>query len=140
MADEIVKTFPPHKIYVEPFGGSGAVLFAKPPSIIEVYNDVDNELVNLFMVLRDKELSAELEQQFELTCYARSEFALAKTPSGNPVERARRLMVRQRQSFGMMSLAICRTLSVAGERVLIVFPWRSSDCLASRLSARAGKN
>jgi DNA adenine methylase len=39
--------------YVEVFGGSGAVLLNKPPSPVEVFNDIDNELVNLFMTVRD---------------------------------------------------------------------------------------
>ena len=39
--------------YVEPFGGSAAVLLNKPSSPVEVYNDIDGELVNLFMSVRD---------------------------------------------------------------------------------------
>jgi len=36
--------------YIEPFGGSGAILFAKPPSPVEVYNDIYSDLVNLYRV------------------------------------------------------------------------------------------
>jgi len=38
---------------VEVFGGSAAVLLNKPPSSVEVYNDIDAELVNLFMTVHD---------------------------------------------------------------------------------------
>ncbi len=48
----ILKRIPSHRIYVEVFGGSAMVLLNKPPSQIEVYNDVDGELTNLFEVIR----------------------------------------------------------------------------------------
>jgi len=45
---------PQHRIYVEVFGEAANLLFNKPPSPVEVYNDVDGELVNLFLVVRDR--------------------------------------------------------------------------------------
>ena len=50
----IVKMLPKHVCYCEPFGGAGWVLFEKPPSKVEVYNDINSELVNFFRVVRDK--------------------------------------------------------------------------------------
>jgi len=44
---------PEHTAYVEVFGGAAALLLNKPPSLIEAYNDLDSELVNLFEVIRD---------------------------------------------------------------------------------------
>ncbi len=43
-----------HTCYVEPFGGAAWVLFAKPPSEVEVYNDIYGELVNFFRVVKTK--------------------------------------------------------------------------------------
>ncbi|WP_411846437.1 DNA adenine methylase [Roseibacillus persicicus] len=43
----------PHTCYVEPFGGGGAILLAKPPSSIEVYNDIDSGLINAFRQIRN---------------------------------------------------------------------------------------
>ncbi len=41
--------------YIEPFGGSGAVLLGKPQrDRFEVYNDKNKNLVNLFMVIRER--------------------------------------------------------------------------------------
>lgn len=58
----IIKHFPEgyeRMVYVEPFGGAGWVLLNKKPSLSEVYNDMEGNLVNLFRVVRDK------EKQFE---------------------------------------------------------------------------
>lgn len=41
MKNLILKYFPQHRIYVEAFGGSAALLFSKRPSDVEVYNDID---------------------------------------------------------------------------------------------------
>ena len=54
MAKEIVALMPPHRSYLEPFFGSGAVLFNKPPSAIETVNDIDGDIVNFFRVLREQ--------------------------------------------------------------------------------------
>lgn len=53
LADTIISFFPPHKCYAEIFGGSGAVLLSKPPSEVEVYNDVNQDLVNFMLQVRD---------------------------------------------------------------------------------------
>jgi DNA adenine methylase len=97
-APKIVALFPEHQTYCEPFGGSAAVLLAKEPSRVEVFNDVDDSLVNLFRVIRDPDLCAQLQTACESTLYSRSEFNLAQEMVDDPVERARRFLVRQRMS------------------------------------------
>ena len=54
ISDWIVSHFPKHKVYLEPFFGSGAVLFNKPPSAIETVNDIDGDITNFFKVLREQ--------------------------------------------------------------------------------------
>lgn len=56
LARRIIPLLPPHRIYVEVFGGAASVLIAKPPSKIEVYNDDNGLLVNLFETVRNKPL------------------------------------------------------------------------------------
>ena len=43
--------------YVEVFGGGGTILLSKQPDRFEVYNDVNSDLVNMFVCIRDKALS-----------------------------------------------------------------------------------
>jgi DNA adenine methylase len=100
LAPWIVRHFPPHKIYVEPFGGAASVLIRKPRSHGEVYNDLDSDLVGLFRVLRDPPAAARLCEMARLTPFSRDEFVIAYEPAGEPVEDARRFILRSFMGFG----------------------------------------
>lgn len=100
LADWIISHFPSHETYVEPFGGGASVLLSKLPSRMEVYNDLDSEVVNFFEVLRDQQLAEKLAEQIELTPYAREEFLNARVETNDKVELARRLVVRAQMGFG----------------------------------------
>lgn len=100
LAPWIIGHFPPHRVYVEPFGGAGSVLLRKPRVYAEVYNDLDDEVVNLFRVLRDPVGGGRLMELLRLTPFARAEFELAYEPSEDAIERARRLVVRSYMGFG----------------------------------------
>lgn len=94
----ILRQLPNHRVYVEPFGGGGSVLLQKPRSYAEIYNDIDGEVVNLFRVTRDQ--GAELSRRLVLTPFARDEFIEAAQPSADPIERARRTLIRSFMGFG----------------------------------------
>ncbi|CDN87362.1 D12 class N6 adenine-specific DNA methyltransferase [Hydrogenophaga intermedia] len=98
LAPWILRHLPPHRVYVEPFGGGGSVLLRKRRSYAEIYNDLDGEIVNLFRVARDR--GEELAQALELTPFARSEFDQAYQPASDPLEQARRTLVRAYMGFG----------------------------------------
>lgn len=94
----ITSHFPPHYTYVEPFGGSAGVLLQKKPSTFEVYNDLDQNVVTFFRVLRDRE--EELIREIQLTPWSRAELKIAYETATDDLEIARRFYVRCWQSFG----------------------------------------
>lgn len=103
LAGWLMRFFPPHGCYVEPYGGAAGVLIRKPRVYAEVYNDLDGDIVNFFRVVRDPVLRADLIEACRLTPYAREEFELAYEPTDDPIERARRTAVRAGMGFGSAS-------------------------------------
>lgn len=75
LADWIIKFFPKHHSYLEPFFGSGAVLFNKPRSNIETVNDLDCNVVNLFECIREN--PEKLAGMIYMTPYAREVYERA---------------------------------------------------------------
>lgn len=78
LAPKIIEHFPPHHTCVEVFGGSGALLYAKTPSLVEVLNDIDGEIINFYQVVRSPVLFEQLTNSLELTLYSREGFDLGK--------------------------------------------------------------
>lgn len=103
LANWIISHFPAHNNYIEPFFGSGAVLFNKQPVRNEIANDIDGNVVNLFKVIR--EYGDELAALVELTPYSRDEHeASYLQDTCSEVEKARRFLVRCWQGFGGKTL------------------------------------
>lgn len=100
LAPWIISHFPTHRVYVEPFGGAASVLMRKQRSYAEVYNDLDSDVVNLFRVLRDPSHASDLEAKLHLTPFSRVEFDEAYQTVSDPVERARKLIIRAYMGFG----------------------------------------
>lgn len=98
ISDWIISHFPEHKVYLEPFFGSGGVFFNKQPAYIETINDINGDIVNLFRVCREH--PKELARVIGLTPFARDEFQNCKDTVSDPIEQARRTLVRYHQSFG----------------------------------------
>ena len=100
IAEWVISHFPPHRVYVEPFGGAASVLLQKPMAFVEVYNDLDDHVVSLFRILRDPARAEELRRLVGLTPFSRAEHAAAFEVSNDPLEEARRFIIRSFQSLG----------------------------------------
>lgn len=104
LAPWIIENLPPHRIYVEPFGGGGSVLMRKPRSYAEVYNDKWDTVVNVFRVLRDQEKALRLRQLLVLTPFSRTEFEECGDKDlrqlDDDIEKARRTIMRSFCGFG----------------------------------------
>lgn len=98
MARFIISLMPPHTTYLEPFFGSGAVFFNKEASQIETINDIDGRIVNFFRQCRNH--PQELSRLIELTPLSREEYERSYEISADPLEDARRMMVRSWQAIG----------------------------------------
>lgn len=103
IAPWIISHFPKHRVYVEPYGGGASVLLRKKRSTVEIYNDLDGEIVDFFRLLRDKDKRDQLCEMVRLTSYSRREFEEAFEPATDDVDRMRRLLVRAYFGFGSHS-------------------------------------
>lgn len=76
------------------------MLLRKPRAHAEVYNDLDDQVVGLFRVLQDPASAGRLIELLRLTPFARREFQIAYEVTDDPIEAARRLIVRSFMGFG----------------------------------------
>lgn len=101
LADWILPKFPRHTCYVEAFTGAGAMYFAKPPAEVEVLNDVNGELVNLYRVM--KHHPEELIRQFKWALSSRKVYEwhqMTPPETLTDIQRAARFYYLQKLSFG----------------------------------------
>lgn len=105
--NDLLPLIPVTRIYVEPFGGGGVVLLNRPHSEIEVYNDLDEQLVNLFTVLRDEDSYKAFRRIVALMPYSRVEFnrSLKFAECDDTVDRAVRFYTVLNQSISGKRLA-----------------------------------
>lgn len=101
LAPWIISHFPPHEVYVEMFGGAASVLLTKPPSPLEVYNDVDDAVVTFWRMCRTRPQA--LARQMALTPWSFGQWQRDRSSlddrKASSLERARRFLVSSRQSF-----------------------------------------
>lgn len=125
LAPWIIEYLPPHRVYVEPFGGGGSVLLRKPRSYAEVYNDLDGEIVNLFRVAREH--GERLAEVLRLTPFAREEYLEAWFPSEDPIEQARRTIVRAFMGFGSAAVTLARAPANPGRGGIATTGFRANS-------------
>lgn len=101
LANKILPMFPEHQCYVEPFAGAAALFFMKEPSKVEVINDINGELVNLYRVV--KHHLEEFVSQFKYALVSRQmyEWEQMKQPETlTDIQRAARFFYLQKLAFG----------------------------------------
>ena len=99
LAAQIVALMPPHRVYLEPFAGGAAILFAKRRAERETLNDADETVMRFWRALRER--PDELAAAVAMTPYARTEWQASRALEDveDDVEAARRLLVNVDQSF-----------------------------------------
>lgn len=104
MVSKLIPLIPKHTVYAEPFGGSGALLFAKPwPNVNnsdhyrEIWNDKNELVYNFFKQLREN--GEKLCEQIALTPHSELEYKISKDFDCDDLEKARRFFVNIDQSF-----------------------------------------
>jgi len=102
MLRHILPLIPNHNLYCEPFCGGAAVYWSKPPSKVEVINDINDELINFYLVLQTRFTA--LNKLVKCTLHSRKTHRKAweiyQHPEGHDqVERAWALWVLSTQSF-----------------------------------------
>ncbi|MBK1616740.1 restriction endonuclease subunit M [Rubrivivax gelatinosus] len=101
LADTLLGRFPAHSCYVELFAGGAALFFMRPPADVEVINDVNGDLVNLYRVVKNH--LEEFVRQFKWALSSRQVFEWTKgTPPETltDIQRAARFFYLQQQAFG----------------------------------------
>lgn len=101
LANTILPMFPPHKCYVEGFAGAAAIYFMKPQSDVEVINDINGDVVNLYRVVKSH--LEEFVRQFKWCISSRQiyEWHQATPPDTlTDIQRAAQFYYLQKQAFG----------------------------------------
>lgn len=101
LARRIIQLLPEHTTYVEPFAGGAQVFFHKPPSRVEVLNDLDGEVFNFLRICREH--PGELVRLLEFLVPSRTvfgQFAAQNPELLTDVQRAARFLYLQKNAFG----------------------------------------
>lgn len=102
LAAKLIPLFPRHECYVEAFCGGAALYFLRPvPAPVEVINDINGELVNLYRVVQHH--LEEFVRQFKWALSSRQIFkwqqdTLPETLTD--IQRAARFFYLQHHAFG----------------------------------------
>lgn len=101
LAKYLLPMFPSHTCYCEPFCGAAAIFFLKSPSKVEVVNDINGELINLYRVIRHH--LEEFLRQFRWSLVSRQMYKWLLDQPPEPltdIQRAARFFYLQKLAFG----------------------------------------
>jgi len=103
LAKRVIEIFPRHTTYVEAFAGGAQVFFHKPPSKVEVLNDIDGDIVNFFRVCQSH--YEELLRYLRFALVSRQWFETLKATdpvSLTDIQRAARYLYLLKNSFASL--------------------------------------
>jgi DNA adenine methylase len=102
LADKLIPLFPPHECYVEVFAGGAALYFLRPvPADVEVLNDINGDLTNLYRVVQHH--LEEFVRQFKWALSSRQVFKwqqMTNPETLTDIQRAARFFYLQHHAFG----------------------------------------
>jgi DNA adenine methylase len=101
LADKLIPLFPAHECYVEVFCGGAELYFLRPPAPVEVLNDINGDLVNLYRVVQHH--LEEFVRQFKWAISSRQVFEWqqdTKPATLTDIQRAARFYYLQHHAFG----------------------------------------
>ena len=78
LVSRLLKLIPKHFAYCEPFFGGGALFFAKPPSKNEIINDINDNMVNFYRILKRSTTFEQLAEEIDLTLYSEWQYKQAR--------------------------------------------------------------
>lgn len=137
LAGRIVELLAEHKTYLEPYFGSGAVLFTKQPSAIETVNDLNDDVVNLFQVIQQD--PAALAEKIFLTPYSRKIYDNAwEVRPENEIDKALNFVIRSVMSHGFRNIEKSGwKMDINGrERAYAVKHWNDLPKLVQEMTLR----
>ncbi len=98
----------PHSYYVEPFAGGGSIFFAKDKVQRNWLNDIDEELMNVYLFIRDNPEQLIAALKGEVATKERHSFYKNGFIPSNDLERATRWYYLNRTSYsGIMNMKNC---------------------------------
>lgn len=101
LAKHVIPLLGKHQCYVEPFAGAGGIFFLKEPSKVEVLNDINSDITNLYRCVQYH--MSELHSQFKWTLVSRDNWNWLQTTPRNvltDIQRAARFLYLQKMAFG----------------------------------------
>lgn len=102
LSSKILKLFPEHTLYCEPFVGGGALFWSKEKSAVEVINDTNKELINFYHVIQNEFIY--LEKEVMISLHSRDLHRKATVIYNNPdmfdsIKRAWAVWILANQGF-----------------------------------------
>lgn len=118
---KIIEKIPNHICYVEPFFGAGWVYFGKDPSKVEIINDIDGDIVNLFRIMKEHPLEFERLLQYEIISREKfSDYKNVNTSYLTDIQRAIRFLYMISNSFASKGISFGYTATGKPQKKLFV--------------------